>query len=123
MATKLATQADVHSLPRPKQGETVYFDEGRDKDRVNGLALRVRESGSRSFVFFYRFAGRLKKYTLGDASAWTLDAARGEARKLRVEFLDKQKDPAAAKAKRMSDARNVVLFGVVKRDYLQARRA
>src|SRR5262249_45238812 len=58
-----------------------------------------------------------------DASAWTLDAARGEARKLRVEFLDKQKDPAAAKAKRMSDARNVVLFGVVKRDYLQARRA
>lgn len=124
-AATLANQGDVFSLPKPRQGEAVYFDEGKDKVRVNGLALRIRESGSRSFVFFYRFAGRLKKYKIGDASTWTLDDARKEARKLRVEYLDRQMDPSAAKAMRVADARAVssLLFRTMKQDYINVRGA
>ena len=42
MATKaLRTQDDVYRLLLPKdRGEVVYFDEGKDRERVSGLALR-----------------------------------------------------------------------------------
>jgi hypothetical protein len=71
----LRTQADVFRLPLPQNGEAVYFDEGKPKDRASGLALRIRAAGSRKFVFFYRLGGRLLKFTIGDASSWILDQA------------------------------------------------
>jgi hypothetical protein len=124
MTDKLANQGDVFALPKPQaKVDRVYFDEGKDRDRVSGLGLRIRQSGSRSFVLFYRFGGSLKKYTIGNASDWTLDDARKEARKLRSKYLDQQQDPAAEKAKRVADSRSVssLMFGTVKRDYLKAR--
>jgi hypothetical protein len=71
----LRTQADVFRLPLPQNGEAVYFDEGKPKDRASELALRIRAAGSRKFVFFYRLGGRLLKFTIGDASSWILDQA------------------------------------------------
>ena len=76
MTEALRSQTDVLKLPSPKSGEAVYFDNGNPKDRATGLALRVRAAGSRKFVFFYRLAGRQLKYTIGDATSWTLDKAR-----------------------------------------------
>src|SRR5262249_18561596 len=115
----LRTQADVHRLPSPKAGEAVYFDEGKPKDRAPGLALRIREAGSRKFVFFYRLGGRQLKYTIGDAASWTLDQARVTARDLRVK-VDKGENPADAKASRRVDA--ALLFSAVKDDYLAFRK-
>lgn len=79
MAKALKTQSDVAKLPAGK-GETVYFDDGKPRERVTGLALRAREGGSRKWVYFYRWAGKQKKLTIGDATGITLDQARAKAR-------------------------------------------
>jgi integrase len=115
----LRTQADVFRLPLPHSGEAVYFDEGKPKDRAAGLALRIRAAGSRKFVFFYRLGGRLLKFTIGDASGWTLDQARANARSLRVK-VDRGENPATERATQRADA--ALLFSAVMRDYLDARR-
>jgi integrase len=115
----LRSQADVMRLAPPKSGEVVYFDEGKAKDRASGLALRIREAGSRKFVFFYRLGGRLQKFTIGDASSWTLDQARATARGLRVK-VDRGESPAVEKAANRASA--ALLFAAVMRDYLDDRR-
>ncbi len=115
----LYAQADVFRLPIPKTGEAVYFDEGRPRDRAPGLALRIRAAGSRKFVFFYRLGGRLLKYTIGDASGWTLDKARATARDLRVK-VERGENPAVERDSRRADA--ALLFSAVARDYLDARK-
>jgi hypothetical protein len=63
---------------------------------VSSLALRIRNGGSRRWIFFYRFGGRLKKITIGDAGAWTLAQARAKAREFRV-LVDNRRNPAALK--------------------------
>ena len=115
----LRTQADVFRLPLPGDGETVYFDDGKPKDRAPGLGLRVRKAGSRKFVFFYRHGGRQLKLTIGDAASWTLDKARATARDLRVQ-VEKGNDPKAEKA--IKRAASALLFAAVKDDYLAARK-
>ncbi len=115
----LRSQSDVLRLPAPKKGEAVYFDEGKPKDRASGLALRIREAGSRKFVFFYRLGGRLLKFTIGDASSWTLEQARTTARSLRVK-VDRGENPATEKATQRADA--ALLLSTLMRDYLEARR-
>lgn len=118
----LRTQADVFKLPQPAQGEAVYFDAGKPSDRAPGLALRVRAAGSRNFVFFYRRQGKPTKYAIGDAKAWTLDAARAEARTLRV-TVDRGEDPAAVRdAKAAAVASAALTFAAVKRQYLNAAK-
>jgi hypothetical protein len=51
MATtsELKTQSDVFKLqgPRPPFSEVVHFDRGKPSERAPGLALRIREAGSR----------------------------------------------------------------------------
>jgi integrase len=96
MTLSLAKQIDVFRLPLPTSGEAVYFDQGKPSERVAGLALRVREGGSRKFVFHYRWAGRSQRITIGDASAWSLDKARAKARELRV-MIDDGVNPADAR--------------------------
>jgi hypothetical protein len=93
---------DIPRLPLPKAGEVLHFDAG--KQRVPGLALRIRAGGSRKYVFIYRLGGRQLKFTLGDSLAWSLDDARTEARRLRV-MVDRGVDPAAEKKKRKEDSR------------------
>jgi integrase len=115
----LHAQADVFRLPTPKAGEAVYFDEGRPRDRAPGLALRIRSAGSRKFVFFYRLGGRQLKYTIGDASGWTLDKARATARDLRVK-VERGENPAVERDSRRADA--ALLLSAVIRDYLDARK-
>ena len=118
-ASSLRNQDDVFKLPLPDTGEAVYFDGGKPKDRAPGLALRVREAGSRKFVFFYRHGGRLRKLTIGDATGWTLEKARQAARSLRVK-IDKGENPAIEKATQR--AASALLFSAVKADYLDERK-
>jgi integrase len=98
MATEpgLRSQNDVFKLLVPKgKLEAVYYDEGPPKERVSGLTLRIREAGSRRWVFYYRFGGAQKRIVIGDATL-PLDEARKKARKLRV-ALDEGQDPAVEK--------------------------
>jgi integrase len=116
MAFKKSTE--VHRLSVPKTGEILHFDEGKPSERVAGLALRIRAGGSRKYVFFYRLGGRQLKYTIGDATAWTLDEARAEARRLRVK-VDRGENPGAEKTER-TEANRLILSSVVD-DYLAVK--
>jgi integrase len=120
----LAKQADVFALPLPAgKKEALYFDKGKLSERVPGLALRIREGGSRRFIFFFRLAGKSQRVTIGDASAWSLDAARARARELRVK-VDRGEHPAADRqAAKVEQARQVLTLGAVAADYLDDRRS
>ncbi len=124
MATKaLRTQDDVYRLLLPKdRGEVVYFDEGKDRERVSGLALRIRAAGSRKWVYFYRWGGRLQKLTIGSASDYSLDEARKRARSQRA-LIDSNKNPILEqRTGKQAQKLRPTTFASVARDYLEARQ-
>jgi len=118
MAKELRTQDDVFKLEAPETGEKVYFDKGRNKDRVAGLTLRVRAAGSRRWAFYYRYAGVQKRLVVGDASGMDLAAARKRARQCRT-VLDNGDDPAVERIEKRDAAK--LLFGKVVAEYLAHR--
>lgn len=122
------TTRRVTEIAPPIEGERVIFDAV-----APGLALRLRSSGGKSWVFVYRLpgAGRGKgprKLTIGDATRWSVDEARREAARLRAEVADR-KDPAAersaarkaAKAEREAQAARDARMGLA--DALSAYEA
>ena len=58
------------TLPRGKS-DCIFFD-----DDIAGLGLRVREKGSRTFVFQYWHGGRARRMTLGTFPKLSANAAR-----------------------------------------------
>jgi integrase len=78
-------------LPDGKS-EQILFD-----DSVPGFGLRLRQGGSKSFCFQYKYGPRHRRMTLGQASAATLTEMRKTAAKLyaRVQLGE---DPAGQKA-------------------------
>ncbi len=72
--------------------ETRTFD-----SKVEGLALRVRRTGAKSWVLRYRHAGQRREYVIGSADDLTASQARIHARKLR-DRLAGGEDPMAAKS-------------------------
>jgi integrase len=109
------TQTIVNSmkLPAGKDDDTIA-----DRD-APGLKLRIRKEGARVYLFQRRFAGQNPKILIGDASSWTLDAARRRAREMAVD-MDNGIDPRAEKAARIEASKTV--FEGVMRDYLEARQ-
>jgi len=75
--------------------------------QVTGLGVRVRPSGGRSYVLFYRLGGRLRKLTLGKADeGFGLDEARDRA----SETLRDVRDGIDPQAKKVAD-RNALTVG------------
>lgn len=68
-------------------------------DQVIGFGLQVRQNGRKSFTFDYRFEARKRRYFIGDHPAWSVTAARDEARRLRRE-IDAGRDPLDARDER-----------------------
>ena len=60
MPKKKLTAAAVSRLPAPSEGQIDYFDAA-----YPGLALRVTSNDVRSWVYFGRLCGKLKRITLG----------------------------------------------------------
>jgi integrase len=101
-------------LPRGRS-EVTYFDSD-----IGGFGIRVRQGGSRSWVFQYDFAGKTKRITLGKVSAIDPAKARAIASELHAKVRLGQ-DPAAVKAE--NQARAAETFGAAVRPYLQWQRA
>ena len=74
------------SCPPGKQQAFLRDAEG------NGLRVRLTRGGSKVFVFEQRLKGQTIRRSIGDVSAWTIDAARAEAKRLSV-MLDAGTDP------------------------------
>ena len=59
----------------------------------NGLKVRVSPAGAKTFVFEQRLKGKTIRRAIGAVSAWSIEGARAEARRLSV-MLDGGTDPA-----------------------------
>jgi integrase len=71
MPKRAFTDAAVKRLKLPKAGQQDVFDQG-----YPGLALRLSYGANRSWVYFYRINGRLRRMTLGIYPALSLADAR-----------------------------------------------
>ncbi len=70
--------------------------------KAPGLRVRVTNTGAKSFVFEAKLNRQTIRRTIGDVRAWTIDAARVEANRLRV-TLDAGDDPRAIERQQQAD--------------------
>jgi integrase len=114
MPTKKLTDLFVERAPAPQRGRIEYFDAA-----FPGLALRVTDKGSKSWSLFYRFSGRLRRFTIGTYPAIKPAQARREAITA-LERVRQGVDPAEEKrTRRRALSPEVETFGVLAQDYLE----
>src|SRR6476646_8199389 len=94
MPTKKLTDLFVERATVPACGRTEYFDAG-----FPGLSLRVTDKGVKSWSLFYRFHGRLRRFTIGPYPAIKPAQARREATAA-LERVRQGIDPAEEKRER-----------------------
>jgi len=112
--TKKLTDLFVERAPVPAHGRIEYFDAA-----FSGLALRVTDKGHKSWSLFYRFNGRLRRFTIGAYPAIKPAQARREAITA-LERLRQGVDPAEEKRTRRSTPwPEVENFGALAQDYLE----
>jgi integrase len=87
----------------PRNVRTLPAVDGRQADwrdsLERGLTLRVSANGHRSFALVYRFAGRVRRYTIGTVDDVMLASARARARTLKGQVAngtDPQEDKRRA---------------------------
>ena len=101
-------------LPKGKK-DHIEFD-----DDVPGFGLRVREGGSRTWIFQYRIGSKQRRMVLGNAKSVPLAIARANAGKLEARVVLGE-DPALAKEHARVEASNT--FGAFAAQYLEARKS
>ena len=113
MPTRKLTDLFVERVKPPARGRVEYFDAA-----FPGLALRITDRGGKSWCTFYRFNGRLRRFTLGHYPAIKPTQARREA-SAALERLREGADPAEEKRERR-DLRSTEMgtFSAVAQDYL-----
>src|SRR6187200_944464 len=115
---KALTAASIDRIKPPVSGQVELFDKG-----YPGLALRVSYGGGKSFVFFYRVGGKLRRMTLGTYPALSLSDAHEAWRKARAD-LAAGWDPSLVRQRQVagSDFESVVLDWL-KKDQAKNRSA
>jgi integrase len=78
----------IEALRCPEGKQQAFL---RDKT-TRGLQVRVTAGGAKSYVFETRVSGKTMRRTIGTVGAWSIEAARVEANKLRV-LTDSRLDP------------------------------
>jgi len=114
MPTKKLTDLFVERAKPPARGRIEYFDAA-----FPGLALRITKNGGKSWCAFYRFGGRLRRFTLGRYPA----IKPAQARKEVSAALDRVRegfDPAEEKRTRRDlGSSHADTFGAIAYDYLE----
>ena len=117
MTKKALTVAAVERVRPPERGQFELFDKG-----FPGLALRVSYAGGKSFGFYYRFGGKLKRINLGTYPAIGLLEAREAWRAARI-AVAKGDDPGRRETVSRTDTVEAVFAEWMKRDQLPRNRA
>ncbi len=97
--------------------------------KAPGLRVRVTNTGAKSFVFEAKLNRQTIRRTIGDVRAWSIEAARTEANRLRV-MLDSKVDPRVLGRQQQADkvaqsaaaAAHALTVGEAWSVYLEARR-
>jgi integrase len=114
MPRKKLTDLFVERLAPPAKGRLEYFD-----TTFPALALRVTDTGHKSWSLFYRAAGRLRRYTIGNYPAFDPAAAR-KAASAALHRVQAGGDPAEEKRqRRLSPAPSADDFASIAREYLE----
>jgi len=92
----LLTDSIVRGLPAPATGNRITYDGGDPRKRVVGFGVRVTTAGMRAFILNYRINGIERRHTIGGFPAWSVAAAREEAKSLRHD-IDLGYDPLLEK--------------------------
>jgi integrase len=95
--------------------DAVFWD-----DDIAGFGIRLREGGSRTWIFRYRRGSKQRSLTLGSAKSVPLAVARANASKLEAE-VRLGADPALEK-ETANFAADITL-GVLAHQYLEARKS
>lgn len=110
MPKRALTDAAVKRLKAPASGQVDYFDQG-----YPGFALRLSYGGGKTFVYFYRYGGKLRRMTLGTYPALTLAEARQAWREARAEAQSGRDPSRAGKRERSAtDFKNVAAQWIVR---------
>ena len=113
MSTKKITDLFVERVKPPAQGRAEYFDA-----TFGGLALRVTETGHRSWSLYYRMGGRQRRLTIGSYPAIKPAQARREA-SAALERVRQGTDPGEEKRqRRLTATPEADTFAAVLQDYL-----
>jgi Arm domain-containing DNA-binding protein/integrase-like protein len=112
MKTRLTETSVLKLKLQPGETDEFFFDE-----KIPGFGVRIRDGGSRKYLFQYRYAGKSRRLIFGDVSSLDFAEAQKRARRARV-ALDEGRDPAFEKA--ANKAAGKVTFGSVALDYMQA---
>ena len=123
-ATELTTGV-IERLQCPT-GKTQAFLRDR---KSPSLRVRVTTAGAKSFIFEAKLNRQNIRRTIGDVRSWTIDAARAEANRMRVQ-LDGGSDPRevereqqqAKAVKRAQETAQAVTVEVAWNDYVESRR-
>lgn len=73
---------------------------------TKGLRVRVTAAGAKSYVFESKVKGKTLRRTIGNPDAWTIEAARAEANRLRV-LVDQKTDPRELERQQAEDAERI----------------
>jgi integrase len=113
MPRKKLTDLFVAKVAAPPKGRLEYFD-----TTFPALALRVTETGHKSWSLFFRADGRLRRYTIGPYPAFDPAAAR-KAASAALHRVANGGNPAEDKrARRLAPKPAADDFGSVAREYL-----
>jgi len=115
---KLTTAKKVEAIQLPKgKSDYIEFD-----DDIPGLGLRIREGGSRTWIFQYRIGSKQRRMVLGSAKSAQLNLAeiRKTASRLHGRVAIGQ-DPAMDKETARIEAGNTV--GALIEQYLEIRKS
>jgi integrase len=113
---KLTAQNTDGLKLKPGEADRIWFD-----DAVRGFGLRVRQTGSRSWIFQYKIGRKTRRLVIGQAEAGGIKVAR--AREIAGELQAKVKlggDPAAEKRVRVQRASHTL--GALIEKYLDQQR-
>jgi integrase len=111
---KITAQSAEALKLRPGETDRIWFD-----DAIPGFGLRVRETGSRSWIFQYKIGKKTRRLVIGQASAIKL----GRAREIASEHHAKVRlgrDPAAEKRVQVERASHT--FGALMTRYLDQQQ-
>jgi integrase len=98
--------------------------------KAPALRVRVTPAGAKSFVFEAKLHRQTVRRTIGDVRTWSIDAARGEANRVRV-LIDNGTDPRELErkqqedraARKVQDSAEMVTVQEAWECYLAARKA